>query len=197
MVLFCSQSRPLFKPMMLVATDSYILNVLGPYLADGKNSDAKITEYMLKINSQDIRNWFREGDVLIADRGFGDVTELLNECGIKTAMPHFLNKSEKQHSDEKASESRLVTKDRWVVELANGHIKRWRALSKVLPNTQIPFAGDYVRIVCSVCNAFRPQLVTSLESDALMAKGMMTLAKSDIKLHQKVIDNKGVKRRTI
>ena len=63
-------------------------------MADGKTSDAKITEHMLKSNSEDIRNWFRE-DVLIVDRGFRDVTELLNECGIKTAMPHFLNKPEK------------------------------------------------------------------------------------------------------
>ena len=70
-------------------------------------------------------------------------------------------------------------------------------LSNVLPNTQIPFAGDYVRIVCSLCNAFRPPLVTSLESDAVMAKRMMTLAKSDNKLHQKVIENKKDKRRTI
>ena len=39
--------------------------------------------------------------------------------------------------------------------------------------------------------------MTSLESDAVMAKRMMTLAKSDNKLHQKVIENKWDKRRTI
>ena len=191
------KGRPLIKPMMLVATDGYILTVLGPYLADGKNSDAKITEHMLKTNSEDIRNWFNEGDVLIVDRGFRDVTELLNDCGIKTEMPHFLKKSDKQHSTEEANESRLVTKVRWVVESANGRIKQWRALSNVLPNSQIPFAGDYVRIVCSLCNAFRPPLVTSLESDAVIAKRMMALARSPNKLQQKVTDNKWDKRRTI
>lgn len=191
------KGRPLVKPMMLVATDGYILTVLGPYLADGKNSDAKITEHMLKSNSEDIRDWFSEGDVLIVDRGFRDATDLLNDCGIKTEMPHFLKKSDKQHSTEEANESRLVTKVRWVVESANGRIKQWRALSNVLPNSQIPFAGDYVRIVCSLCNAFRPPLVTSLESDAVMAKRMMALAKSDNKLQQKVTDNKWDKRRTI
>ena len=77
------------KPMMLVATDGYILTILGPYLANGKKSNAKITENMLKSYSEDIRICFRERDVLIVDRGFRDVTELLNECGIKTAMPHF------------------------------------------------------------------------------------------------------------
>ena len=149
------KGRPLVKPMMLVPTDGYILTVLGPYLADGNNSDARITEYMLKSNSEDIRNWFSEGDVLIFDRGFRDVTDLLNDCGIKTEMPHFLKKSKKQHSTEEANESRLVTKVRWVVESANERIKQWRSLSNVLPNSQIPFAGDYVRIVCSLCNAFQ------------------------------------------
>ena len=60
--------------MMLVVTDGCILTVLGPYLADGKNSDAKITEHMLKSYSEYLRNWFNEGDVLIVDRGFRDVT---------------------------------------------------------------------------------------------------------------------------
>ena len=36
------KGKPLLKPMMLVATDGYILTVLGPYLADGKNSDGKL-----------------------------------------------------------------------------------------------------------------------------------------------------------
>ena len=45
------KGRPLAKPMMLVATDSYILTVLGPNLADGKKSDVKITEHMLRSNS--------------------------------------------------------------------------------------------------------------------------------------------------
>ena len=43
--------QPLLKPMMLVATDDYILTVKGPYLADGKNTDATITEHMLKTNA--------------------------------------------------------------------------------------------------------------------------------------------------
>ena len=72
------KGRPLVKPMMLAGTDGYILTILGPYLANGKNSDAKTTVNMLKSNSEDIRNCFREGDVLIDDRGFRDVTELLN-----------------------------------------------------------------------------------------------------------------------
>ena len=164
--------------MMLVATDGYILTVLGPYLADGKNSDAKITEQMLNSNVQDINDWFEEDDFMVVDRGFRDAVDILKDFGINAQMPHFLNKSQKQHTTEEANESRLVTKVRWVVESANGRIKKWKVLSNKLPNSQIPYVGDYVRIVCSLCNAFRPPLVTSTDSDKVIARRMMALAKS-------------------
>ena len=113
-------------------------------------------------------------------------------------MPHFLKKLDKQHITEEANVSRLVNKVRWVVESANGRIKQWRALSNVLPYSQIQFAVEYVRLVlCSLCNAFRPPLVTSLEADAVIAKRMMALARSPNKLQQKVTDNKWDKSRTI
>ena len=48
------KGRPFVKPMMLVASDGYILSVLGPYLADGRNNDAKITEHMFKSNAETI-----------------------------------------------------------------------------------------------------------------------------------------------
>ena len=68
-------------------------------------------------------------------------------------MPHFIARSQKQLSTEEANETRLVTKVRWVVESTNGRIKQWKALSNVKPNSQVPFIGDYVRIVCATCNA--------------------------------------------
>ena len=34
--------------------------------------------------------------------------KLLNDCVIKTAMPHFHDKSERQHSTAEANESKLV-----------------------------------------------------------------------------------------
>ena len=49
-------------------------------------------------------------------------------------------------------------------------------------NSLITYAGNYVRIVCSLCNAFRLPLVTSSESDGILAKRMMVLEKSSNKL---------------
>jgi hypothetical protein len=41
---------------------------------------------------------------------------------------------QKQYTTEEANKSRLITKVRWVVESANGRIKQWRFLDKVVPN---------------------------------------------------------------
>ena len=101
-------------------------------------------------------------------------------------MPHFLKKSQKQHTTEEANESRLLTKARWVVESANGSIKQWRAFSNTMPNSQIPFIGDYVRIVCALCNAFRKLLVTDSDNDHILAERMLALAKTPNKLKEKV-----------
>ena len=140
------KGRPLVKHMTLVATDGYILSVLGPFLADGKNNDANITKSLFESNTENITEWFEDDDVLVVDRGFRDVIDLLSDKGIQTEMPHFLQKTEKQHSTEEANESRLVTKVRWVVESANGQIKQWKALSNDMPNTQIPFTRVYQKI---------------------------------------------------
>lgn len=64
--------RPLVKPMMIVSTSGYIISVLGPYLADSKNSDAKILSHMIQTNVEDIRKWVEEDDIFIVDRGFRD-----------------------------------------------------------------------------------------------------------------------------
>ena len=82
-------------------------------------------------------------------------------------MPHFLEKN-KQHSTLEAKESRLGTKIRWVVEAVNGLIKIWKALDNTFPNHQIPYIGDHVRIVCALCNAFRPPRVKDKSEDETM-----------------------------
>ena len=54
---------------------------------------------------------------------------------LKQNEPFLEKKSEKQYSTEEANESRHVTKVRWALGSANGHIKQWRALSNVFPNS--------------------------------------------------------------
>jgi len=56
--------------MMVTTTDGYIVNVLGPYFADGKNNDAAITKPMFETNADSISQWMLQDDILILDRGF-------------------------------------------------------------------------------------------------------------------------------
>ncbi|CAG2231242.1 unnamed protein product [Mytilus edulis] len=111
--------RPLVKPMVFVTTSGYIVSVMGPYMGDGKNNDANIMTHIIKRNIEKITDWLQEDDILIVDRGFRDSLDLLNELGIKSEMPSFLGRGEKQHSVEESNTTRLVTKLRWIVESIN------------------------------------------------------------------------------
>src|SRR5277367_3696956 len=150
-----------------------------------KNNDASITEHMLKTNVEDVKAWLKEGDLFVVDRGFRDCLDLLHRLGFEPEMPHFLEKGKSQHTTLEANKSRLVTKIRWVIESANGRVKKWKALDHVMPNSQIPYIGDYVRIVCALCNAYRPPLV-DVSSDEDLAEKMLDKLKSKNNLQDQV-----------
>jgi len=80
------------EPMMVVTKTEYIHGVWGPYLADTKNNDAKITTHIMKTHAR-------------VDCGFRDLvgTYLLLE------MPHFLERRP-QFLTAEANDFRLVTK---------------------------------------------------------------------------------------
>lgn len=69
--------RPLVKPMVITATDGYIirLSILGLFFANGRNNDASILKYMVKSNKENLLQWFKKDDILILDRGFHDSIE--------------------------------------------------------------------------------------------------------------------------
>lgn len=46
------RGRPLVKPMIVVAPDGYIIDIIGPYLVDGKNNDAAILNKHLSKNEK-------------------------------------------------------------------------------------------------------------------------------------------------
>ncbi|XP_061170430.1 uncharacterized protein LOC133179753 [Saccostrea echinata] len=173
------KGRPLVKPFLITTTSGYIVEVFGPYLANGRNNDASILKTVMKTNKGNIMDFLTENDVLVVDRGFRDSTDFLNECGFKTQMPVFLPKSCKQHSTIEANASRMVTKIRWVVEAANGRLKKWRFLDNVVSNSNIPSVGDFVRIVCSLINKYRPPLKTNDVNDFNNGFKMLMMSKNN------------------
>lgn len=46
------KERNLLKPMIVVSTTGYILNVFGPYYANAKNYDASILKHMFVRKSK-------------------------------------------------------------------------------------------------------------------------------------------------
>ncbi|CAF3420891.1 unnamed protein product, partial [Rotaria sp. Silwood2] len=92
------KNRPLIKPMMIVATDGYIISAIGPYYADWRNNDANITNHLLRTNQENILSWLKAGDTLVVDRGFRDVIDYVKSLGFKVYMPLFLSKSKKKYT---------------------------------------------------------------------------------------------------
>lgn len=53
------KGRPLTNPMMITSTDGYIVSVMGPCFAVGKNSDAYILNNMFN-SAEGIVDWLNE-----------------------------------------------------------------------------------------------------------------------------------------
>lgn len=85
---------------------------------------------------------------------------------------------------------------RWVVESANGRLKRWRYLDRTVPNTQIPYVGDYVRIISAICNKYSPPLSSGeTEQDIAIAAKMVYLSRQPNELRN-WIETEGIDRRS-
>ena len=173
---------------MVVTTTGYIVTVLGPYLDDGKNSDSKILNHMMNSNIEEIKNLIRKGDIFVVDRGFRDSLNVLKELGIDAKMPSFLPKGEKQLSTKDANNSRLVTKIRWIVESANARLKQWIFFDKTLPNSHLPNIEQYMKIICAVCNKYKPPLSKASDrlADFELGTKMFELAQKNNELQNEV-----------
>ena len=167
--------RLLVKFMSLVFPDGYVLESIGPYLADGKNNDAGITQHILGLHS-DLTDWLSEGDVCVVDRGFRDVLDVFEDLGLETKMPSFLKKGLSQHTTEEANQSRLVTKVRWAVEAYHGRMKKWLFFDKLILHDFLDIVGPLNRILTAAMNAFRPPLIRTDDSDAELASEMLKKA---------------------
>jgi hypothetical protein len=116
-----------------------------------------------------LKNFFKPNDVFVVDRGFRDCISYLNDLGLQAEMPSFLEKAH-QHTTLEANQSRLITKNRWVVESVNGIIKKWKYLDNVVINMNIPYVGDDFRFVCALINKYRPPRIKNNDDDSNIAK---------------------------
>uniref|UniRef100_T1L0B2 DDE Tnp4 domain-containing protein n=1 Tax=Tetranychus urticae TaxID=32264 RepID=T1L0B2_TETUR len=168
--------RNLFKPMMIVAPDGYILDVKGPYAA--KSNDASIFEDI--IRAEDFSQFFSRGDIFILDRGFRSCLQTLQNKGYRYRTPEF-NAPNQQLSCQVANRSRMVTKVRWIVEDVKRAFARGadlkaifsktinrenglRPFDKVWPNSTLDYAYPDFRITCAIHNKFGKRFQTGQKS---------------------------------
>ncbi|CAF3337681.1 unnamed protein product [Rotaria socialis] len=160
--------------MLIVSTTGYIIACIGPFLSNYSNNDASIMQNILHRNTDGIRNWLNEDDVIVVDRGFRDCVNAMEDLGLNVVFPPFLN-GRKQFTTTAANQSRFVTKVRWVVEAANGRIKQFKFLANTVANSSLPHLEQYLSIVCSIINRYRPPIKTSSIQDTVIADQMISL----------------------
>lgn len=85
-----------------------------------------------------------------------------------------------------------MTKVRWVVEEINGRLKKWKFLDHVVPNSHIPYLGDFVRIVASLLNKYKPPIKTNDDGDDNLARNMrLACASVENPVEKRVSENHG------
>jgi len=59
-------------------------------------------------------------------------------------------------------------------ESANGRIKQWTSLANIVPNSQLLNLGDFVRMICALCNAFGPPSLRDSTNDAIIINNIQS-----------------------
>ena len=144
----------LIKPFIICLCDGYIIDCYGPFKAHW--NDAKIMEYILENDIELRKILLPKKTLVIADRGFRDILEkMLNKYQYTTKIPSCRNvKAEKlekygQLTALENTESRLVSKVRWIVEKS---MPKLNASLENIRNTIIGHIAFDYKIACAIHN---------------------------------------------
>lgn len=188
------KGRHLVKPVLVVAPDGYILDIHGPYFADGKNNDASILQDQFEKDINDINAWFQDGDIFLVDRGYRDVVPFLENRRYKVTMPPFLEPNENQLTTEMANIAHSVTMQRWVVESRNGHIKTiYKFLDGIIQRAHVLNLRDFYLIAGALINRYR-NLIHMPEKTIALARQIKNRM-NDVNVLQMKIEAENLARR--
>jgi len=188
--------RNLVKPMMFVTTTGRIISADGPFFANNRNNDASILKDLIEKPESELMNFLQPNDVLVLDRGFRDVLDLLTENNIKSVMPELLQRKQAQFTTEQANSSRLTTMIRWVVEGANGKVKnKYGFFDSTIPVTYLPKLGNLYQIGCALINAYTAPMRTDSDELAQLAESAVAKADQENEL-QKLVESENLHRRS-
>ncbi|CAF2004019.1 unnamed protein product [Rotaria magnacalcarata] len=170
--------------------DGYIVSSLEPFFTDSKNNDAAILKHCMLNNEQQVLSWLRDNDVLVLDRGFRDTVNTLNRLGLKVAMPDFLHNQQQLPADE-ANRTRLVTKNRWVIESVNRKIKTWKFMAQTIQNSTLRFISDYLDIICALINKYQCTAVKDITNGSAIAIRMRQMLTTENRLQERLTQHNG------
>ncbi|CAM4987122.1 unnamed protein product [Rotaria socialis] len=160
------KKRSLLKPMLIVSTTSYIIACIGPFLSNYSKNDASI----MKKNLTSKYGTYAQ----LVERGFRDCVNTMEDLGLNVVFPPLLN-GRQQFTSSATNQSQFVIKVRWVVEAANACIKQFKFLANTIPNSSLPHLEQYLSVVCSIINRYRPPIKNSSIDDAVIADQMISL----------------------
>lgn len=172
--------RHLFKIMKFVAVDGTIIDVFGPFAAN--KNDAEILKIIFEKTS--IEKIFNKGDIILVDRGFRDVTNMLKQKQLDVRIPSFIKKgTHGQLTDKQSGQTRLITKMRFVIELANGRMKmKWYLLNKLIPSILTTHLMSDYKIGAAILNAFGKRITCDKEDFSEIGAQMLKRAELKNKL---------------
>lgn len=152
---------PLCKPFTICTSTGYIVDTLGPFLAN--LNDAEIMKLIL-AEEDGLCKLLRIGDVFVLDRGFRDTVNYLKDKGFTVLMPSLKGKRN-QLTTAEANHSRQVTMIRWVVEAVHGVIgQKYKLLHHQLDNKLLDHASLYCKIACFLVNKFGKRFISNVST---------------------------------
>ncbi|CAF0962569.1 unnamed protein product [Brachionus calyciflorus] len=149
----------LIKPFLVVCADGWIIDCYGPFAAN--LNDAAIFDYILEVDHNLRKILLPNKTIVFLDRGFRDIVKKLVEnfkfdaqiptC--KQLQKNNLNEKKeiKQLTLEQTTQSRFVTKCRFIVEKQFGYLKNHKSLDNIR-NTQAGHIQVDFRIACAMSN---------------------------------------------
>lgn len=183
--------RHLFKIMKIVSVDGSIIDVVGPFSAN--QNDATILRIVFEKTA--IEQIFNAGDVILVDRGFRDCVNFLKSKNLDVKIPEFVQKGQKrQLTTNQANKSRMVTKMRYAIEVANGRMKnKWHIFCKIIPSILTKHLMPDYKIGAALLNAFAKPIIC--DKDDYLNVGTRMLNQVDFKNKlQKTIRSRAFKR---
>lgn len=183
--------RHLFKIMKVIATDGTIIDVFGPFPAT--LNDAGIIKKV--FDKTTIGNIFNAGDVILVDRGFRDCKNFIQQKKLVVKMPEFIEKGQnRQLTAKQGNMSRLVTKMRFAIEVANGRMKnKWQIFAKIIPSILKKCLMPDYKIGAALLNRFAKPILCDKNDYLNIGNRMLSLLDSKNYL-QPIIDSNIFKR---